>query len=218
MERKCAECGNMVIVDKSNSHKAIHYKGKFYHYDCFGLMCDKKIASRIQTVSERWCNIKATIDELVEETTKEEQVKYDKDVLCRWLMQQYGLSFMSNPTYIKLDSIYKGTYKGLAYPITPFELYDEWRYYWDELYSTRQFKGIVGEPAVCYDMVVILSKNAEYRKIKEKERIVQELRKQQIQEEALANIHMIPQKKTKKQSKPKIADLYKELNGGEDNE
>lgn len=218
MERKCVECGNMIVIDQTNSHKAIRYKNGFYHYECFDSLCDKRIAHKSKKISELWVDNKAIINELVASTTKEQQVIYNKDVLNRWLMKQYGLSFMSNTIYTKLDSIYKGIYSGLAYPIDPLELYNEWQYYWDELRAIRQPKGIIGESAISYDLVIILSRNAEYRRMKEKEKIAQELRKQQMAEETLVNISAIPQVKTKKQSKSKIADLYKEMNGGEGNE
>ena len=218
MERKCVECGKMVVIDKTNSHMAIHYKNGFYHYDCFGSLCDKRINHKSKSVSDRWCTIKETINELVDITTKEQRIIYDKDVLNKWLMQQYGLSFMSNTIYTKLDSVYKGTYNGLAYSIDPLELNDEWKYYWDELFAIRQSKGIMGESAISYDLVIILSRNAEYRRIKEKEKIAQELRRQQMAEEAFTNVSAMPQVKNRKQSKNKIADLYKEMNGGEGNE
>ena len=218
MERKCVGCGNMVVIDKINSHKAIHYKNGFYHYDCFDSLCDKRMTHKSRSIAESWSNNKAMINELVDATTKEQRVIYDKDVFNRWLMQQYRLSFMSNIIYTKLDSVYKGTYNGLAYSIDPSELHSEWQYYWDELCNIRQQKGIIGEPAISYDLVIILSRNAEYRRIKEKEKLAQELRKQQMTEETLVNINAIPQVKTKKQSKNKIADLYKEMNGGEGNE
>lgn len=218
MERKCAVCGNMVVIDQNNSHKVIHYKGSFYHYDCFGVLCDTKIAHKSRAVSARWSDIKLTTDELVEFTTKEQRVRYDKDVFNKWLMQQYGLSFMTNAMYIQLDSVYKGTYRGLAYAIEPFELHSEWQYYWEELCAIRRSKGLMGELAIRYDMAIILGRNAEYRNIKEKEKIAQELRKQQMIEETLVNMDTISQTKTKKQSKNKIADLYKEMNGGEGNE
>ena len=218
MERKCAVCGEMIIIDNDNSCKAIQYKKRFYHYHCFNDLCDKRIANKSKTVSDSWMNIKSTIDELVDATTKEQQTSINKDALSRWLMQQYGISFMSSSVYTKLDSIYKGVYKGLAYPIDPLELHNEWKYYWDELCSIRKSKGIVGEQAISYDLVIILSRNAEYRRIKEKEKLAQELRKQQMADEHFTKINVTPQVKTKKQSKTKIADLYKEMNGGEGNE
>ena len=218
MERKCAVCGGVVVIDKENTHKAIQYKKKFYHFDCFNDLCNQRIAHKSKAVSESWTKLKANINELVDTTTKEQQTLIDKDILNRWLMQQYGLSFMGNTIYTKLDSIYKGSYNGLAYAIGPLELHNEWMYYWDELCAIRQPKGIIGESAISYDLVIILSRNAEYRRIKEKEKVARELVKQKMAEEALVNINVIPQMKAKKQSKNKIADLYKEMNGGEDNE
>ena len=216
MERICAVCGGVVLVDQNNSHKAIQYKKRFYHFDCFDNLCNQRSAHKSKIVAETWINNKTMINELVDATTKAQQMLVHKDAFNRWLMQQYGLSFMSNAMYIKLDSVYKGIYNGLAYPIDPLELHNEWKYYWDELCEIRQSKNTTGERAISYDLVIILSRNAEYRRIKEKEKLAQELRKQQIENEIPINI--ITQTKTKKQSKVKIADLYKEMNGGEGDE
>ena len=125
MERKCAVCGEMIVVDNNNTHKAIKYKNKFYHFNCFDNLCDKRMVHKSKTIAEQWIYNKAIIDELVDITTREQQVLYYKDVFNQWLMQYYGLSFMSNAIYVKLDSVYKGTYKGLAYPIDPLELHNE---------------------------------------------------------------------------------------------
>ena len=32
MERTCTVCGSIVVIDECNSHKAIKYKEKFYHF------------------------------------------------------------------------------------------------------------------------------------------------------------------------------------------
>ena len=116
---------------------------------------------------------------------------------------------------MKLNEIYNGTFKGLAYPIGPVELSEEWQYYWSELCAIRRNKGITGEPAINYDLTVLLSRNAEYRKTKEKERVAREVREQQKKEETVVNVIAM---KPKWQPKNKVADLYKEMNGGEDNE
>jgi hypothetical protein len=113
---------------------------------------------------------------------------------------------------MKFDDIYNGALKGMAYAIGPNELLAEWQYYWDELCAIRRNKGITGEGAINYDLAVLLGKNAEYRDIKEKERVAREVRKQQEEE------IVIPQMKTKWQPKNKVADLFKEMNGGENNE
>lgn len=215
MERKCTVCGDMVVIDEYNSHKAIKYKDKFYHFNCFNDMCDQKIANRRKDISANWMNIKSRIEEIVDETTQEQQFQVAKDKLSKWLLQQYAISFLSARAYIKLNDIYNGTLKGLAYPIDPIELFEEWKYYWNELCAIRKNKSIVGEAALNYDLAVLLSRNAEYRKRKEKDRVAQEIRRQQMEDEVI--VQTIPQTK-KWQPKNKVADLYKEMNGGEGNE
>lgn len=215
MERKCTICGGTVLIDKDNSNRAIQYKNKFYHFDCFSDMCDQKIANKRKDVSSAWTEIKASIDELVTETTKEQRVQVAKDELSKWLLAQYDISFLSARAYMKLNDIYNGTFKGLAYPIGPIELSEEWQYYWNELCAIRRNRGIVGESAINYDLTVLLSRNAEYRKTKERERVAKEVREQQKREEMAVNVDAM---KPKWQPKNKVADLYKEMNGGEDNE
>lgn len=215
MERKCTICGGTVLIDKDNSNRAIQYKKKFYHFDCFDSMCDKKIANKRKDVSSAWTDIKAAINKLVEDTTEEQRIQVAKDELGRWMIAQYDISLLSARTYMKLNDIYNGTFKGLAYPIGPVELFEEWQYYWNELCSIRRNKAITGEAAINYDLAILLSRNADYRKAKEKEKIAQEIRRQQKKEETIVNINVM---KTRWQPKNKVADLYKEMNGGGDNE
>lgn len=199
MERKCTICGGTVLIDKDNSNKAIQYKKKFYHFDCFDDMCDQKIANKRKDVSSAWTEVKASIDELVAETTKEQRLQVAKDELGRWLLAQYDISLLSARTYMKLNDIYNGTFKGLAYPIGPVELSEEWQYYWGELCAIRRNKGIVGEGAINYDLTVLLSRNAEYRKTKEKERVAREVREQQEAEEVKIDMCQIKTAPTARQ-------------------
>ena len=185
MERKCAVCGETFIIDENNSIKAIQYKKKFYHFDCFNDMCDKKITNSRKDVAANWAQIKNTISELVEETTQCQKILVHKDNLYQWLFKQYGISFLSTRMYMKFDDIYNGALKGLAYAIGPQELLTEWQYYWNELCDIRRNKNLTGETALNYDLAVVLGKNAEYRKIKEKERVAREVREQQKEEEKI---------------------------------
>jgi hypothetical protein len=178
-------------------------------------MCDQKIANKRKDVSSAWTEVKSNVDDLVAETTKEQMVQVAKDELSKWLLVHYDISFLSSRLFMKLNDIYNGTFKGLAYPIGPIELSEEWQYYWSELCAIRRNRGIVGEGAINYDLTVLLSKNAEYRKMKEKERVAKAVREQQMEDETEVNVAVI---KTKWQPKNKVADLYKDMNGGEDNE
>ena len=201
MERKCTICGGTVLIDKDNTSRAIQYKKKFYHFGCFDNMCDQKMANKRKDVSSTWANIKENIDKLVDETTREQKLQVVKDELGKWLLAQYDISFLSARTYMKLNDIYSGTFKGLAYSIGPAELFEEWRYYWSELCVIRRNKGIVGESAISYDLTVLLSRNAEYRKIKEKERVAMEIRKQQEIEEVKIDVRQIKTASATRQKK-----------------
>lgn len=199
MERKCTICGGIIVIDKNNSNRAIQYKNKFYHFDCFNDLCDQKIASKRKDVSSAWTEVKASIDELVAETTKEQRVQVAKDELSKWLLAHYDVSFLSARLFMKLNDIYNGTFKGLAYPIGPIELSEEWQYYWNELCAIRRNRGIVGEGAINYDLTVLLSRNAEYRKMKEKERVAREVREQQETEEVKIDMCQIKTAPTARQ-------------------
>lgn len=213
MERKCTICGGTIVIDKNNSNRAIQYKNKFYHFDCFADLCDQKIASKRKDVSSAWTEVKASIDELVAETTKEQRVQVAKDELGKWLLAHYDVSFLSARLFMKLNDIYNGTFKGLAYPIGPIELSEEWQYYWNELCAIRRNRGIVGEGAINYDLTVLLSRNAEYRKMKEKERVALA---QQIEDITTVNVGIMPPSEQgiqRKNTSNKRANLFKEVMG-----
>lgn len=212
IERKCAECGNIVQIDKENSHHAIHYKSKFYHFECFGSLCDTKIQSK--RTEKSWTVIKNQTDDLVTATTEEQRDIIVRDEMYRWMIHKYNLSFASRRLFIKLASIYDGTYPGLACPISAQELYDEWQFYWQDLCDIRQYKGLVGEQAINYDLGILLSKNSEYRAQKQREIVAREVQKQQ-REELDVNLEVL---KMRQQPKNKVADLYKEMIGGEGDE
>lgn len=212
MERKCAICAGVVLVDKDNSQRAIQYKKKFYHCNCFTELCDQKIANK--RASAVWADVRLHIDDLVKETMISQQNEIAKDEIYKFISKQYDISYIGSTIVCKLSSIYNGTLRGLAYPIEPVELLDEWKYYWDELCSIRHNKGIVGENAMNYDVAILLKRNAEYRKRKQSEQLAREIQRQQKESAVIVDTSII----TKTTKKHKIADLYTEMTGGEGNE
>ena len=212
MERKCAGCEGIIHIDRDNSNQAIRYKKRFYHFDCFTKLCDEKIANA-RTASS-WVDVKEHIGDLVKETTKDQQNEIAKDDLVQWVTRQYDLSCISSRLFMKFGDIYNGTFHGLAYPIAPTELLDEWQYFWDELCGIRRYKSLAGEQAVNYDIAILLNKNAEYRKRKQSEQLAREIQQQQKDSIVVVDTSAI----IKKTKKHKIADLYTEMTGGENNE
>lgn len=213
MKRTCACCKETIDIDKHNSNKAICYKDRFYHFDCFVTLCEQKIQSR--RASPMWAEAKANIDNLVSETTKNQRELVAKDDLNFWILSHYNISFLGKTFYMKLNDIYNGTYKGLAYAISPMELLEEWQYFWKDLCATRAKRGIDGDGAVNYDLVILLSKNAEYRNIKRREQLAREVNNQQREQTTMVDLSAI---KSTKNQKRKISDLYQEMNGGENDE
>lgn len=212
MDRKCAVCEGVVVVDKDNSQRAIQYKKKFYHFNCFTELCDQKIANK--RASSSWADVKLQIDDLVEETTVSQQNEIAKDEIYKLISKRYDISYIGSTIVCKLSGIYNGTFRGLAYPIEPTEFLEEWNYYWDELCSIRRNKDLTGERAMNYDIAILLQKNAEYRKRKQSEKLAREIQRQQQEDAVIVDTNVI----TKKTRKHKIADLYTEMTGGENNE
>lgn len=212
MKRKCAACEEAILINKENSNRAIHYKKRFYHFDCFSSLCDQKMSSKRSSSS--WADAKLHIEDLVRETTREQQNEIAKDEIIKWMTFQYDISCVSGRLFMKLNDIYSGTFNGLAYPILPVELMEEWKYYWDELCTIRRHKTLVGEQAINYDIAILLNRNAEYRRRKQREQLAREIRQQQENDAVVIDTTVI-KKQTKRH---KIADLYTEMTGGENDE
>lgn len=213
MERICAICGNKIEIDKNNTNKAISYKNKFYHYDCFCRLCDEKVAA--PRTAKRWNEIKLHIDDLVKETTKEQEETVARDELYKWISSQYGLSCISKRLYIKFASIYDGTFKGLSYPILGQELLDEWKYYWDEISAVIRAKNLVYEAAINYSIAILLSKNAEYREMLKRKKLEEEVRKVRITSNDIdsATLSAMQRSSNKNTRGNRRAELFKEVMG-----
>lgn len=213
MERKCAMCNGIIQIDRNNSNKAIQYKKKFYHYECFHKLCDEKIAT--PRTSKRWNETKLHIDELVAQTTEEQLEYVIRDEMYRWVMAKYNLSCMSNRMYDKFASIYDGTYKGLAYAISSTELFDEWKYYWDEIYGVLRGKQLVYEAAVNYSIAILLSKNAEYREMLKRRKVEEEARMAEVKNDEIDSValEMMQRNSERVARGNRRAELFKEVMG-----
>ena len=212
MERKCAMCSGIIQIDKNNTNKAIQYKNKFYHYNCFHKLCDEKITSPHASV--QWQEVKQQIDELVAQTTKEQADNVARDDLNKWIMSQYNLSCMSKRLYEKLASVNNGTYKGLAYAISWAELLDEWKYYWGDICGVLRGKELVYEAAVNYSIAILLSKNAEYREMLKRRKVEEEVRRTQSENDIdSVALEMMQSNSNRNTQGNRRAELFKEVMG-----
>lgn len=99
-----------------------------------------------------------------------------KNELYDFLFEMYNISFFPNYFYVKINSVYKGTYKNLNRPVSPEDLLDMWRQkrnYLDKVAEQNRKKGteISGVNRVNYDLAILLSRYDAYLKWKEQQQI-----------------------------------------------
>ena len=201
MERKCAECKQIIQIDSNNSNRAIMYDKKYYDYECFQALCQRRM--KRSNTREQWTAIYNKIDQLVDNTTNYVKELAIKDELFWWICGQYNVSQIDNFTFMKLENIYNGTFKGQAYPIKAQELFDEWKYCIQDLKRARANKTMDGNAEIRYDLSVLLNWNADYRK---------EMKKKEV-----AKAEMQTQINAANKPKVNYADLYKTTTSSSEN-
>ena len=98
MERKCAECKQIIQIDSNNSTRAIMYEKKYYDYECFQALCQRRM--KRSNTREQWTDIYNKIDQLVDNTTNYVKELAIKDELFWWICGQYNVSQIDNFTFI----------------------------------------------------------------------------------------------------------------------
>lgn len=167
--RKCASCGREIQVSLPYSYKYVYYgtPRRWYCADCFaGISASHIIRGDWHKKTEAF---------VLQEVSK--------DNIDRLFKTHYNLSLVPQYIYVKLDSIYKGTYKGIAQPIPPHELLDILERKQNYIDKQLAIKGLKDTPAVNYALAVAVGSYKSYKewlakcaaekeqaKLKEKER------------------------------------------------
>ena len=89
-----------------------------------------------------------------------------KDNIDRLFKKHYDVSLIPQYIYVKLDSIYKGTYKGQAEPISPAELLDILERKMDYLDRNAAKKNLSGVSRINYDLAVAIGSYKSYKEWK----------------------------------------------------
>lgn len=151
LTRKCAVCGKEIQLtlpySKDYIHKKVGGTGKWYHLDCFK-----------QTIGPR-----VKVEDWIAKTSDFVRSEVSKDNICQLFYNHYNISCISSRLFKKLSQIYDGTYKGLAQPIPPHELYDILLRKMDYLDKNAAKKGLVEEQRANYDLAVAMSSYSSYK-------------------------------------------------------
>lgn len=182
--RKCNICKKSIDISESSSDDYFfkqNGKGRtFFHSQCY---MEQQTHRKRKPLTEEECafcisQIKSENEIQKLEEKKSQKKNFVKDQLYNFLSDMYDISFFPKFFYIKMDSVYKGEYKGLKKPIPPEHLLDMWeqkKSYLIKVYERNRTHGkeIDGLQRVYYDLAILLSKYDSYLKWKDKQETVQ---------------------------------------------
>lgn len=146
--RHCALCGKEIQVSLPYDNSYVYYKTKhkWYHADCFTVVATDRV------LKGNW--FEKTKDFVLQEVSKDNIVKL--------FNKHYNINVLQ-PTFVKLDQIYKGTYKGIAQPIPPHELLDILERKMDYLDKNAIKRNLEGINRVNYDLAVAVGSYQSYK-------------------------------------------------------
>ena len=178
--RKCNICKKLIDISESSSDDYFFKQtGKvrtFFHSRCY---IEQQTHRKRKPLTEEECafyisQIKTENEILKSEEKKTQEKRLVKDQLYNFISDMYDISFFPKFFYIKMDSVYKGEYKGLKKPVPPEHLLDMWeqkKSYLLKVYDRNRTHGkeIDGLQRVYYDLAILLSKYDSYLSWKDKQ-------------------------------------------------
>lgn len=172
--RKCSVCKEPIVIGNNYDGYFIEYKGN--NSSCTHTKCyiDYHTTKKRKPKTIEECN--EFINLCNEQAKSVEKKQNIRNELYDFLFEMYNISFFPNYFYIKMDSVYKGTYKNLNRPVPPEDLLDMWRQkrnYLDRVAEQNRKKGteISGVNRVNYDLAILLSRYDAYLKWKEQQEL-----------------------------------------------
>lgn len=182
--RKCNACKKLIDISEMSSDDyffRIYGKTKqYFHSECY---IEQQMNRKRNPMTREECltYISERKSENVEqniEKKKEQKINAVKDQLYDFIADMYDISFFPTFFYIKMNTVYKGTYKGLKKSVPPEDLLDMWeqkKNYLLKVYERNRTQGkeMEGLQRVYYDLAILLSKYDSYLNWKDKQKIAQ---------------------------------------------
>lgn len=235
LNRICSDCKDEIIIRKDNIEEVVLYDGAYYHKDCFIHMCNEKLQSK-RCKKIKWQSAIDGLDMLIKDAkfklNKEFDIEYKKKVaanrnsteqktakndIYNFMLEQYSASSIPQYIFIKLNSIYSGTFRGMSTGILPTELLDMWQRKIDYLNRIANRNVTKGKPMdsiqrINYDLSVLINKYDSYKEWKRKQEILEQEHKEQALEKPIVTIGNIQNEKTEKNTDD-ISDLVDDIFG-----
>ena len=143
--RRCSMCGREIQLSLPYSNRYVRYNDKWYCADCFCAATNPKVD---------W------FGRTREYVTKE----VSKDNIYLYFVNNFHMCNVPKSVFSLLEDIYKGKKKGLAQPISPYELYDILEQKKDYILGRIRFLGIERDMAkINYALSVACGSYGEYK-------------------------------------------------------
>lgn len=165
-KRKCAECKCDIVINISDIHNVVLYKGKYYHSDCFVDMCTRKLESKRNNTTS-WHDALNNIFKLENEASDKLNELHTKEMLNDYLLDNYNIVAVPKKLWYTVSDLGNGLYKGQrCKPINMKTLLDMWKW------GTKQLKKIEsnhigptdGNSRVVYDLAILVNHAPDYYK------------------------------------------------------
>ena len=183
--RKCSICKEQIRLDDKDIDFFVSEKNgnkSYTHSTCYieYHTSKKRNSKTIEECNNEVSNFKRNgiLEKILQEeqdrveNKKKKEIKKDvekhiKHQLYDFIFEFYGISFLPKSFYIKMDSIYKGTFKGLSRPVPPEDLLDMWQQKKNYLQKVaeqnrKKDKELYGVSRISYDLAILLGKYNSY--------------------------------------------------------
>lgn len=190
--RKCSICKKQICLDDKTIDFFILEKNgtnSYTHSDCYikyhtSKKRNPKTIEECQNIINQ-CKTNGILEKLLleeQERNQKAQDKINKEKekniriqVTDFIFDFYGISFLPQSFYVKLDAVYNGTFKGLSRPVLPEDLLDMWQQKKTYLLKVaeqnrKKDKDLYGVSRVSYDLAILLSKYDSYLAWKEEQK------------------------------------------------
>lgn len=216
IKRVCDHCKAPVIINKNNLNEAIYYGNKTYHSSCFIELCNDRIKSRNKKISAKWNDILLNISEI-------KQLSYEhftdivvKDEIYQFILDNYNLTIVPSTVWHKLNSIYKGNYKGMSIGIPPAHLLDMWKRkieWLNKIARKNKLKGVLidGDKRIIYDLSILINKYDDYCKWLNKQKLKEHNNSIKEEQHIITDIFATTQKNINTDNNDELALIVDEI-------
>lgn len=218
IKRKCGCCGEYLYINKDNIDDAIYYDKKTYHSSCFVNICNKRSQMKREDISQKWMWVLKYLNSIRQDSYEHLNLAIVKENVFNFIKDTYDITIIPTTVWQKLGNIYNGTFKGMTYGIPPEHLLDMWKRKINMLNgiasrNCTKGKTMNTEQRINYDLSILVNKYDSYLKWLEKQKILEEEKEIEKNENIVGKTIGFVVQKTEKNNSDDISNLVDDIFG-----